>query len=1158
MSGAACVHVAAGIVTLEVSDLWFPGFVPFSLVRTYLSNSAGDDLLGPCWGVNIGEDLFVEEDEVVLLNGAGREVRFPRPYPGGAPIENTAEGLRIAAEFRQTPNGPVTVFSLRSGARTRSFARVDSTARCRLIGSADSHGNALRFWYAGGQLHEVEDTLQRRFRFTHDGSGRLLEVQLIGPGAPIVLARYAYDAAGLLSGVSKYSGAVNQYHYQDRLLVHHTDDQGVAYYNEYDELRRCVRSWRGSGFYKRDYHYDRDRHQTLVVNSLGSATLYRYNEFNLVTETVDALGGVSRFQYDEANNIILAINQVDSATLVAYDSGKRPLAITRADGTTETYEYDAEGRPVEHVNPSGGAHKAEYNSDGDLVASTTPGGARTSFEYDARGGTTGMVFDNGVRLAREYGQDFIRFLHDGRIVLERRFDLFGRPVLTEYRGRYRVERRYDSQGRLAEVQGIGGATRLYSYDAGGRPSAVRDERGRVISYDYNEIGLRTAVRRPGQITEYSYDAEGRLVEIRNSRGEAHQIAYDALGRMIGQRFFDGRTERYRHDAAGAIRSIHDSTGRIVTYEADPLGRPVAVRHTDGTLCEFAYAPGGALASAVRNGYAVEFEYDAEGRPVAQRQGSMELRYEYNRMGWLVRITDSSGYTAEYERDALMRLREAAITCPAGQSDTPAAHRLVFDYDDLNAITAVELVGGPRLERECNAWHRPTRQRALQAGRVLLDESFEYDAAGMLIGHQSAGGPVRSYAYDAAGSLTSVMENGAVAERYGFDAELNLTEKQWSRGGAAQYAALTYGPGNRLQRAGARSYQYDAAGLVRAIVEDGRETRFTYSDDDLLIRVETPEGVTEFQYDALRRRVAKFAGGRATWFYWDRQTLWAERERQFDPEEQEREPARNTQFFFDPASWAPLALFVDGRFQLAVNDQLGAPHTTIDQGGTIAWQLQTNAWGEPTAADHNGQMPIRFPGQYADREIGLNYNLNRYYDPVTGSYTSPDPIGLRGGVNIYGYAPDPVNFADPLGLECQNFAQGEPSTLYRGEDKPPSELCGKGRSARNPAANISIADHVGGKTQGWVSTSYDFDTAARFAGPGGTVWVIANPACAANPGHEVDCDPGVQARQEELKNKYGVEPEESEFEFAFKNIPPDAVVGFVPIGPDGTPGDFSPC
>jgi hypothetical protein len=51
-----------------------------------------------------------------------------------------------------------------------------------------------------------------------------------------------------------------------------------------------------------------------------------------------------------------------------------------------------------------------------------------------------------------------------------------------------------------------------------------------------------------------------------------------------------------------------------------------------------------------------------------------------------------------------------------------------------------------------------------------------------------------------------------------------------------------------------------------------------------------------------------------------------------------------------------------------------------------------------------------------RASGPHCVRNRYYDPATGRFTQPDPIGLAGGMNLYGYANgDPVNFADPFGL-----------------------------------------------------------------------------------------------------------------------------------------------
>lgn len=41
---------------------------------------------------------------------------------------------------------------------------------------------------------------------------------------------------------------------------------------------------------------------------------------------------------------------------------------------------------------------------------------------------------------------------------------------------------------------------------------------------------------------------------------------------------------------------------------------------------------------------------------------------------------------------------------------------------------------------------------------------------------------------------------------------------------------------------------------------------------------------------------------------------------------------------------------------------------------------------------------------------------RWYDPETGRWLSPDPIGLAGGLNLYCFCGnDPVNRTDPSGL-----------------------------------------------------------------------------------------------------------------------------------------------
>jgi RHS repeat-associated protein len=61
-------------------------------------------------------------------------------------------------------------------------------------------------------------------------------------------------------------------------------------------------------------------------------------------------------------------------------------------------------------------------------------------------------------------------------------------------------------------------------------------------------------------------------------------------------------------------------------------------------------------------------------------------------------------------------------------------------------------------------------------------------------------------------------------------------------------------------------------------------------------------------------------------------------------------------------------------------------------------------------------PFRFQGQYFDEETGLHYNRYRYYDPHSGRFVSKDPIGLAGGTNSHAYAPNALQWVDPLGLQ----------------------------------------------------------------------------------------------------------------------------------------------
>ncbi len=116
---------------------------------------------------------------------------------------------------------------------------------------------------------------------------------------------------------------------------------------------------------------------------------------------------------------------------------------------------------------------------------------------------------------------------------------------------------------------------------------------------------------------------------------------------------------------------------------------------------------------------------------------------------------------------------------------------------------------------------------------------------------------------------------------------------------------------------------------------------------------------------------------------------------------------------------------------------GLPEELSDTSGHLVWTAQYSTWGstvreEWQSYDEAGrpvqrlqqqsasqtvqlQQNLRMQGQYLDRETGLHYNTFRYYDADLGAFTTPDPIGLGGGINLHQYAPNPIAWIDPWGL-----------------------------------------------------------------------------------------------------------------------------------------------
>jgi RHS repeat-associated protein len=151
-----------------------------------------------------------------------------------------------------------------------------------------------------------------------------------------------------------------------------------------------------------------------------------------------------------------------------------------------------------------------------------------------------------------------------------------------------------------------------------------------------------------------------------------------------------------------------------------------------------------------------------------------------------------------------------------------------------------------------------------------------------------------------------------------------------------------------------------------------------------------------------------------WYLWEGQNLLAE----YNASDQ-----RQKRYAYLLGSYLPEQMADSTGTYTVHSDHLQTPTVLSNSQGTTVWSMQHVAFGQAwinSDPDGDGiavEFNQRFPGQYYDQETGLNYNYFRDYDPAIGRYIQSDPIGLAGGMNVYGYvSSSPVKFIDPLGLE----------------------------------------------------------------------------------------------------------------------------------------------
>ncbi|MEH0018422.1 MAG: RHS repeat-associated core domain-containing protein [Desulfobacter sp.] len=332
-----------------------------------------------------------------------------------------------------------------------------------------------------------------------------------------------------------------------------------------------------------------------------------------------------------------------------------------------------------------------------------------------------------------------------------------------------------------------------------------------------------------------------------------------------------------------------------------------------------------------------------------------------------------------------------------------------------------------------------------AGRIIsiadqLDstrnQNFGYDKAGRLT---SATGPYGTlgFTYDRTGNrLTRTLDDAALTYTY-----TQGTNRLAQISGTGSQTDLVYdGAGKPLSK-GDMNFAYTQAGRLATVSGSGNE-------------------IAAYLYNSLGQRTRKTVDGKTTLFHYD---LFGNLIGESSPDG----TFSMTYVYTDSTRLAALAMESTTQPDVAyyINDHLGTPIKMIDNDGRVVWDGASLPFGRVNESLGEVQSHFRFPGQYYDQETGLHYNHNRFYDPMTGSYISADPIGLAGGINPFTYAKNnPPSFIDPFGLFVLGINTGGSGFYWGGVGKS-SALLFESDGKTNKFGLVTTSDKGIGKGYG---------------------------------------------------------------------------------------------
>jgi RHS repeat-associated protein len=964
---------------------------------------------------------------IVLRSGAGMMLHYEHHHGEASVLSDLITyqddvskvlrhlGTQIDHEGRLTG-----LWEIRDGLPLRQLCAYQYDANGDLALAQDENGAAWSYQY---QHHLIT-------RYT-DRTGRGMNLQWQGQGADAKAirewaddgsfdTRLEWDENIRLTYVTDAHGN-ETWHYCDILgytyRIRYPDERSEWLFR--DDAKNVIRHVHPDGTVDQ-YSYDERGNRVEHIRADDTVEHFAYDDQDQLIKIMDAEGSVWLRAYDDLGNLVETVDPLGNKTEYAYSPSGQPIAIKDANGNEKQLEYNDADQLIKYTDCSGKSSAWEFNDSGKLICFTNPAGESTQYQYEA----------GQLVVIKHPDNTEDRFKRDAEGRLLTHVDALDRCTTWQYTVAGLVSERMDANentlryrwdrlGRLLTLENENERRARFQYDAMGRLLEECGFDGRVTRYRFDpESGRVTDVINGERCISVSFDPMGRLTERSarlGARSQRETFAYDANGNLILACNDQSRLQWFYDPAANLLREHHHYLGleqptvALWQHEYDALNQRVATLRPDGHRVSWlTYGSGHLLSLRLDEQELVAYERDDLHREVTRYQGNrLQQSQKWTATGrlheQLLVHTDSQSMRIkrEYAFDAAGQLTgiNDSRRGPLGYNHDPVG-RLLVAVSRLGVETFAFDPAGNLLDEQARAIRRPLDQDPLQ-GRVVDNVLREYDGT--------------HYAYDDQGNQVLRWHNGERAAM------------QWDL-----FDRLVHFDDARL----AVDFAYDALG--RRLYKKSR-----------VHHQQHPEAGTQWNRHEQARKQREHGCG-FTLYGWDGDNLaW-----ESSPADAEGDTGRTVHYIYEPGTFAPLAQALrhqpimlaeqpdySGDYSLDDDplwsfqptaqpfdavawyqcDHLGTPLELTDENGNIAWSATYKVWGQaqqeysPWARQHGLKNPLRFQGQYHDVETGLHYNRYRYYDPAVGRFISQDPMGYKGGENLYFYAPNPLTWVDPLGL-----------------------------------------------------------------------------------------------------------------------------------------------